>query len=729
MVEDNRPADREEQSSTSDERDDDYSRFTRALTEVVGAIDQWPPEAARLALPAHATGMVLKVEHAAGVLQALDHLSGERTEAALAALDPIYQSSARMFDGQIAILAGAVLVALDRPEEALRRLDQAFSTPGLPNMSLAMTLAGLAHSALGRDRTAAKFFKGALSVESSSCHNLARMRLAGVFRRHGRYERALTLYEEILASASGAERADALRRVGDTHLELKAPLAAIECYRQALATGALPKEEWQKSRIVQRLIMFGHPEEARELLRGDFALRDPDALRRVERLFDYAEIRGSFHEVVSPPAAAEEDQPGERAPKLDSEAVAFTVLRRYFSQDFINSLMASEGPEPPVRLGDYLSRLKDGRQRFYTVLQADVRASTEFLRQLQDWDARRRISRLEEVLTRVVWSYGGAVLKGTGDGLIAFFGWDDPEHGRRDFVQALRCASGMQAESWPIFRDEIYPRLQHMPEPELRLPAADLGSWDTDEEARLLAARVHLNRRRLGLAVGVAFGRARFGLHGHPDRQDLDMIGEVMARVARIEGQASTRQVLTDHTSLHLLRRGGPGGGPVHGPGLGVELLDDEPGEARDGHYCLTHRGGEGFYFLPEPEALRRLAPAGKGRKGLVDLHLFEVLEIRGGRVRDPAQWLLRIRSQEDEDFRLGERMGRRPEAGPGAVPDVPVAAEGVRTSGAREGLRTLLDGVDVPSVAPEAETEESRPSPAAEPTARASGGDEDRRR
>jgi len=157
--------DREERGPIPDGRGDDYSRFTQALTEVLRAIDRWPLHEANLALPPHATALVLKVEHAAGVLQALNHLSKERPEAALLALDPIYEASARIFDGQVAVLAGAVLVTLDRPEEALRRLDQAFSTPDQPSLSLALTLAGMAHARLGRDKKAAKFLKAAISVD------------------------------------------------------------------------------------------------------------------------------------------------------------------------------------------------------------------------------------------------------------------------------------------------------------------------------------------------------------------------------------------------------------------------------------------------------------------------------------------------------------------------------------------------------------------------------------
>src|SRR5438270_7930409 len=90
------------------------------------------------------------------------------------------------------------------------------------------------------------------------------------------------------------------------------------------------------------------------------------------------------------------------------------------------------------------STLTEGERKTVTVLFADIKGSTELMRELDPEEARAIVDPVLQVMMDAVRRYGGYVAQSTGDGIFALFGAPlaHEDHAQR----ALHAAITMQQE-------------------------------------------------------------------------------------------------------------------------------------------------------------------------------------------------------------------------------------------------------------------------------------------
>jgi len=191
------------------------------------------------------------------------------------------------------------------------------------------------------------------------------------------------------------------------------------------------------------------------------------------------------------------------------------------------------------------------------ILALDMRGFSHLTRELHDTQyLTDLIGEYLTELTRVVEGNGGVVFQYTGDGLLAAF---------------LPELAGVGA-------GPLLDRLVHQVCPALHTSFASLyGRWQAEWKAR---GRPEV---RIGLGVGLSFGRATIGFLGPAGKKQIGVIGEPVNLAAYLCSQARAQTVLVDCGSF---ARAG-----CELPRLKVQRLRSKKPHQRIHAICLRYGG------------------------------------------------------------------------------------------------------------------------------------------
>src|SRR5262249_37759186 len=88
----------------------------------------------------------------------------------------------------------------------------------------------------------------------------------------------------------------------------------------------------------------------------------------------------------------------------------------------------------------------EGERKTVTALFADIKGSTELMRDIDPEVARAIVDPALKIMVDAVRSYDGYVVQSTGDGIFALFGapFADEDHAQRALYTALRVQEGLR---------------------------------------------------------------------------------------------------------------------------------------------------------------------------------------------------------------------------------------------------------------------------------------------
>jgi len=176
-------------------------------------------------------------------------------------------------------------------------------------------------------------------------------------------------------------------------------------------------------------------------------------------------------------------------------------LLRYFSREDTEAIIKRE-----------LKLKKKGRCEM-TILNCDIRNFTKFTNELTDQEYLTELLNSHLVrCTEIIHKHGGAVDKYMGDGILAYFGCFSI--GNNHAENACKAAKRIIKEGDVIFKS-WYKKLLRRPQ-----------------------------EKYLAIGIGIDTGYVHWDVIGHPDRQELSIIGPHVNLASRLQSEAGPGEIL-----------------------------------------------------------------------------------------------------------------------------------------------------------------------------------------
>lgn len=190
-------------------------------------------------------------------------------------------------------------------------------------------------------------------------------------------------------------------------------------------------------------------------------------------------------------------------------------LLRYFSRQATEAIIKGT-----------LELKKKGRCEM-TILNCDIRDFTKFANELTDQEyLTELLNNYLVICSGIIHEHDGAVDKYMGDGILAYFGCFSSENNHAE--NACKAARGIIEKGNAIF-ESWYKKLLRRPQ-----------------------------KKYLAIGIGIDTGYVYWDEIGHPDRQELSIIGPHVNLASRLQSEAGSGDILISGVTEGVLGKGWP---------------------------------------------------------------------------------------------------------------------------------------------------------------------------